>query len=80
MVEAKQKPSDEDLFTACHNVFHSENKPLEIWRVAQAAELSESEVITALIRAAVNGRSVTFRYPPLPTAAITGICQNKTTH
>jgi hypothetical protein len=62
----------ETLWNACASVLAAENKPLAIRRIAEAAEMKEEEVITALIRhtETQRGSFVTFRYPPLPEAAI----------
>jgi hypothetical protein len=68
------KPTDSEVWDAVKDVLEDEKKPLEVWRVAKAAEMTEGDVIGALIRETLNKRQpVRFRYPPHPRAAITGI-------
>ena len=62
-----------ELWKACAQVIREEGKPLEIWRVAKATGQTEGEVIAALIRESRGDRTVTFRFPPLPRAAIMNI-------
>lgn len=65
--------SNEQIWNACVEIMSTDSKPLEIWKIANAAEMSEMQVITALIHCAVAPRYVQFRFPPLPRAAITKI-------
>lgn len=68
------KATPSELWNACASVLSEEKKPLEVRRVAQAAGMTEDEVIGALIHETLSRRQpVRFRYPPLPCAAITGI-------
>jgi len=62
-----------DLWNACVAVLAEEKKPLEVSRVASATGLSEGQVVSMLIRESTNGRSASFRYPPLPCAAIVSL-------
>lgn len=52
-----------------------EKKPLEVWRVTAATGVPEERIIAMLIRETEVRRlgCVTFRYPPLPCAAIVRI-------
>jgi hypothetical protein len=65
----------ETLWNACAKVLAKEKEPLAVRRVAEAARMREEDVIAALIRhtETQRGSFVTFRYPPLPEAAITGM-------
>ena len=68
-----QQTAPSDLWKACAQVIREEGKPLEICRVAQATGQTEGEIIAALIRESRADRTISFRYPPLPRAAITRI-------
>lgn len=63
-----------EIWDACVDVLQSRPGPLEVRDVAVNAGVSEEKIITALIyEAGVRRKAVTFRYPPLPCAAITSI-------
>ena len=70
--EVKER-TGEEIWDAAWEVMRAEHKPLEIWRIAQAAGISEGEVIAKLIRVSTREYPIQFRYPPLPCAAITKI-------
>ena len=64
----------DELWNACKTVLSEEEPRWKVGRVAGPAGATDSEVIVALIKA--SGWSVgrvTFRYPPIPCAAITAI-------
>lgn len=66
--------TDTEIWDACVDVMRDDPKPLSVWRVAEATGMSEEAVITALIReTGPRRKTVTFRFPPLPCAAITAI-------
>lgn len=68
------KYPDSEIWNACAEVLPNEESPLEVSRVAKAAKMDENEVIAALIReSGQRGEAVTFRYPPIPTAAIKSV-------
>lgn len=72
--QKRKRYSDAQIWDACEEIFQKENKPLEIWRVARAAGMKDTEIIEALLRETLTrGKPVQFRYPPLPCAAITKI-------
>lgn len=62
--------TNETLWNACKSVLDRQQEPLEISRVAEAAGIPETDVIARLIEHTITGRRATFRYPPLPCAAI----------
>lgn len=67
------KYTDAEIWDACVTAMR-DGRPLEVHRVAKAAELPESDIVAALIRETLPRRkSVEFRFPPLPCAAITRI-------
>jgi hypothetical protein len=70
-------PTDATVWNACASVLATESKPLEVWRVAQPTGMTEDEVIAALIRETQvrPGGEATFRFPPLPRAAIVRLTQ-----
>jgi len=59
-----------EIWNACAKVLADNPEPLEVSRVASATGLPDGTVISTLIRQATDGRSVAFRYPPHPCAAI----------
>jgi len=66
--------TDAQIWDACVDVIQSRPGPLEVRDVAINAGLSEDAVIAALIReTGLRRKAVTFRFPPLPCAAIIAI-------
>jgi hypothetical protein len=66
--------TDSELWDACVAAMRDRSGALDLCDVAQAAGMSEEAIVAALIReTGVRRRTVTFRYPPLPRAAITAI-------
>ncbi len=63
------------LWDICELVMLQEDgRPLELWRVAKVTGMDECKIIAALIHeTGVRRQEITFRYPPLPRAAITAI-------
>lgn len=71
---APKRHSDAEIWNACASVLGKEQKPLEVWRVADATQMPEDEIVAALMRETLPRReAVTFRFPPLPCAAITAL-------
>ena len=74
MSDSTTTPTDAEIWDACAAVISRERSPLEVWRVASAARMPEAAIIEALLRETlVRRKAVTFRFPPLPSAAITAI-------
>lgn len=66
--------TDAEIWNACANILRDEKRPLEVWRVARAAMTGEDRIILALMRETlVRREDVTFRYPPIPCAAIIAV-------
>lgn len=61
---------DETIWNACLEVMKTQEGALPIRQVAEAAKLPEKDIIASLMRCSRGGRSVAFRFPPLPEAAI----------
>lgn len=59
--------TDAQIWNACRIALR--DGPVELSAVAKAARLSEREVAAALIRESRRG-AITFRFPPLPCAAV----------
>lgn len=72
--EKRKKYTDAQIWDAVVDVMSKDPRPLEVWRVATAANMTESDVMTALIReTGPRRKSVRFRYPSLPCPAIESI-------
>jgi hypothetical protein len=71
-MDEANEDTGESLWNACAAVLNERPGPLLVKHVAKASGLSEEKVITMLIRETQNSRtkSVVFRYPPIPCAAI----------
>lgn len=66
--------TDSELWNACVDAMAARAGPLEVRDVASAASMEEGAIISALIReTGVRRKAITFRYPPLPRAAIVSI-------
>jgi hypothetical protein len=66
--------TDAEIWDACVEVMKRDNAPLPLKSVADAVGIDEGDVAAALIReTGPRRRTVTFRFPPLPCAAITAI-------
>jgi hypothetical protein len=66
--------TDSEIWDACVEVMSRDKSPLPLKSVADAAGISEGDVATALIReTGPRRKTVTFRFPPLPCAAIVSI-------
>lgn len=68
----KRTYSTEEIREAIKDLL-TDGKPVEVWRVAYATDLSEEKIMADLIRGSVGGKSVMFRFPPLPCAAVVGL-------
>lgn len=68
----------DNLIAAIQEVLAVEQHPLEIWRIAEGAKLSEDLVLRRLFRSMRQDRTVIdFRYPPIPCAAVVAIRERK---
>lgn len=66
--------TDGEIFQAVSKAFHmAKKRPIPLAACATVFGMAEQDVASALIRHSFDGRAVSFRFPPLPEAAITNV-------